>query len=45
MKKEIIENIAKKAVRQAGADETKNAYEVFKLQFENFSKKKNTVNH
>ena len=43
MKKEIINTIVKKstkAVRQTGADETKNALEVFKKQFENFSKNK-----
>jgi hypothetical protein len=43
MKKEIV-NIVKKstnAVRQSGADETKNAFDVFRKQFENFSKKNN----
>lgn len=44
MKKEIVNTIVKKstnAVRQSGADETKNAFDVFKKQFENFSKKIN----
>jgi len=41
MKKEIVNTIVKRstnAVRQSGADETKNAFDVFKKQFENFSK-------